>query len=55
MVMDEELERLFIAEAPSEAIRVAALAAGMETLRQDAFLKVCAGITSLDEVMRVIV
>ncbi len=55
MAMDEELERLFLAEAPSEAIRAAALAAGMETLRQDAFFKVCAGITSLDEVMRVIV
>lgn len=55
MAMDEELERLFLAESPSEAIRLAALNAGMETLRQDAFFKVSAGITSLDEVMRVIV
>lgn len=55
MAMDEELERLFLAESPSEAIRAAALAAGMETLRQDAFFKVSEGITSLDEVMRVIV
>lgn len=55
MQMDAELERLFLAESPSEVIRAAALNAGMETLRQDAFFKVSEGITSLDEVMRVIV
>lgn len=55
MEMDDELERLFLAEAPSEAIRSAALAAGMQTLRQDALHKVGQGITSLDEVMRVII
>jgi type II secretory ATPase GspE/PulE/Tfp pilus assembly ATPase PilB-like protein len=54
MAMDEELERLFLAEAPSETIRVAALAAGMRTLRDDAMDKVAAGVTSLDEVLRVI-
>ncbi len=55
MEMDDELERLFLAEAPSEAIRSAALAAGMRTLRQDALMKVSDGVTSLEEVMRVIV
>jgi type II secretory ATPase GspE/PulE/Tfp pilus assembly ATPase PilB-like protein len=55
MQMDDELERLFLAEAPSDAIRSAALAAGMQTLRQDALHKVGQGITSLDEVMRVII
>ena len=55
MEMDDELERLFLAEAPSEAIRSAALAAGMQTLRQDALFKVGQGITSVDEVMRVII
>jgi len=55
MEMDDELERLFLAQAPSETIRSAALAAGMQTLRQDALHKVGQGITSLDEVMRVII
>lgn len=54
MPMDDELERLFLAEAPSEALRTAALNAGMKTLRADALDKVAAGITSLDEVARVV-
>ncbi|MHB1016802.1 MAG: GspE/PulE family protein [Coriobacteriia bacterium] len=55
MEMDDELERLFLAEAPSEAIRAAALEAGMQTLRQDALVKVAEGVTSLEEIMRVVV
>jgi len=55
MEMDDELERLFLAQAPSEAIRSAAINAGMQTLKQDALIKVAEGVTSLDEVMRVIV
>ncbi|MHB8051446.1 MAG: GspE/PulE family protein [Coriobacteriia bacterium] len=55
MEMDDELERLFLAEAPSEAIRAAALDAGMQTLRQDALIKVAEGVTSLEEIMRVVV
>jgi len=54
MPMDDELERLFLAEAPSEALRVAAISAGMKTLRADAFDKVASGITSLDEIARVV-
>jgi type II secretory ATPase GspE/PulE/Tfp pilus assembly ATPase PilB-like protein len=54
MPMDDELERLFLAEAPSEVLRTAALNAGMKTLRADALDKVAAGTTSLDEVARVV-
>ena len=54
MPMDDELERLFLAEAPSEALRAAALKAGMKTLRADALDKVVAGTTSLDEIARVV-
>lgn len=54
MPMDEELERLFLAQAPAEALRSAALAAGMKTLRADGLDKVAEGITSLDEVARVV-
>lgn len=54
MPMDDELERLFLSEAPSEALRTAALAAGMKTLRTDALEKVADGLTSLDEIARVV-
>lgn len=54
MPMDEELERLFLTQASSEVLRTAALAAGMKTLRADAMDKVARGVTSLDEVARVV-
>lgn len=55
MAMDEELERLFLRKAPSEQLREAALGAGMVSLRRDALDKVAAGITSLEEIDRVVV
>ncbi len=55
MEMDEELVRLFLREAPSEQLREVALAHGMKPLRRDALDKVAAGITSLEEVDRVVV
>jgi type IV pilus assembly protein PilB len=55
LAMDEEIEHLFLSSAPSEEIRAAAIRAGMRTLRDDAMEKVAEGITSLDEVIRVIV
>lgn len=55
MEMDEELERLFLREAPSEQLRAAALAAGMISLRRDALDKVAAGLTSLEEINRVVI
>ena len=39
--------------ASSWEIRKAALADGMRTLRQDAWLKVLEGLTTVDEVLRV--
>ncbi len=55
MEMNDELERLFLREVPSEQLREAALAAGMITLRRDALDKVAVGITSLEEIDRVVV
>ncbi|MDI6844060.1 MAG: ATPase, T2SS/T4P/T4SS family [Anaerosomatales bacterium] len=55
MEMNEELQRLFLREAPAEQLRVAAIEAGMRTLRRDALDKVKAGVTSLEEVARVVV
>ncbi|MGY3128349.1 type IV pilus assembly protein PilB [Agrococcus sp. UYP33] len=55
MTVTEEIERMTVArESTSEIARVAA-SQGMRTLRQDAWLKACAGLTSVDEIVRVIV
>ncbi|MCE5190982.1 MAG: Flp pilus assembly complex ATPase component TadA [Actinomycetia bacterium] len=55
MEMNDELERLFLRQAPSERLREAAIASGMVTLRRDALDKVASGITSLEEINRVII
>ncbi|NTW27969.1 MAG: Flp pilus assembly complex ATPase component TadA [Coriobacteriia bacterium] len=54
MEMDEDLTRLFIKNAPSEELRELAISKGMRTLRRDALDKVAEGITSLEEVARVV-
>lgn len=54
MVMDDELRRLFLREAPLDQLRETAVANGMTTLQRDALDKVAAGLTSLDEIARVI-
>ena len=55
MEMDDELTRLTLRNAPSEEIRCMAVERGMVTLRRDGLDKAAAGITSLDEVDRVVV
>lgn len=55
MAMDEQLTRAFLDHAPAEELRDIALAAGMTPLRRDALDKVAAGITSLEEVDRVVI
>lgn len=54
LMIDEEIQRLALKRASSREIHEAAVAAGMITLRQDGLLKVKQGITSLEEVMRVV-
>ncbi|MBK6763748.1 MAG: Flp pilus assembly complex ATPase component TadA [Micrococcales bacterium] len=51
----ERIERLAVERASSAQIAVAAREEGMQTLRQDGLAKVLAGVTSLDEVLRVVV
>ncbi|HWB47881.1 MAG TPA: GspE/PulE family protein [Stellaceae bacterium] len=53
LVFDERFARLVVARAGADALREAALAGGMITLRDDGLAKAEAGITSRDEVMRV--
>jgi type II secretory ATPase GspE/PulE/Tfp pilus assembly ATPase PilB-like protein len=53
LTFDETFARLVVARAGAEELREAALAGGMIDLNSDGFAKAQAGITSLDEVMRV--
>ena len=54
MTVSHEVERLTIARASSTDIGAAALAEGMTTLRDDGWAKVRLGLTSIDEVLRVV-
>ena len=53
-LMNEELQDLIVARAPLSEIREAAIASGMKSLKEDGFAKVMEGITSFEEVMRVV-
>jgi type IV pilus assembly protein PilB len=55
MAMDDELRRLFLREAPLDQLRCTAIEHGMKTLQRDALDKVAAGVTSLNEIARVVV
>jgi type IV pilus assembly protein PilB len=55
MVVDEHITRAFLRSAPSEEIRCIALENGMVPMKRDALDKVSVGLTSLDEVARVVV
>ena len=54
MAMSEELERLTVERASSMAISQVAIEQGMITLRHDGLLKVLAGVTSIEEIFRVV-
>jgi general secretion pathway protein E len=51
--MTEELRSLTLRKTPGHEIRQRAVAAGMTTLRQDGWTKCCAGVTTIDEILRV--
>ncbi|GAB6156863.1 GspE/PulE family protein [Desulfotomaculum varum] len=55
LFVSETIQRLTLARASAREIKQAAMAEGMVTLRQDGLLKVKQGITSLEEVLRVVV
>ncbi len=52
--VSEEIEKLVAKNAPHIEIAKLAKAEGMVTLREDGFAKVLQGVTSLDEVLRVV-
>jgi type IV pilus assembly protein PilB len=53
MEMNEAIRGLIIAKASSSSIKAAAAQAGFRTLRQEGMLKAAAGVTSVEEVLRV--
>jgi type IV pilus assembly protein PilB len=55
MVVTEEVERLIVEHAPTDDIAKCAVSQGMYTLREDGLAKVAAGLTTLEEVARVVV
>ncbi|RJQ54100.1 MAG: type II secretion system protein GspE [Actinobacteria bacterium] len=55
MPVSEAVAQLCVKSGSSEVIREAAIAEGMRTMRQDGIMKALAGVTSLEEIMRVVV
>ncbi|MCX8093958.1 MAG: type IV-A pilus assembly ATPase PilB [Candidatus Goldbacteria bacterium] len=55
MEINEELKKSIMHGADSTVLKEIALKNGMKTLRQSAILKMCAGLTTLDEVLSVTV
>jgi len=55
MTFGSQIKDLCIKRATKDEIKRVAISQGMKTLRQDGFEKVRLGITSLEEIMRVIV
>jgi type II secretory ATPase GspE/PulE/Tfp pilus assembly ATPase PilB-like protein len=53
-VVSKEIEKLILSSPPISAIEELAVAEGMITLTQDAYLKIIEGVTSFEEVDRVI-
>jgi type IV pilus assembly protein PilB len=54
MPMSDDLRRLTVEHRSSEDMKKQAIAEGMRTLRQDGLQKAADGITSVEEVLRVV-
>ena len=55
MTVTEDIQRMAVEHRPSDEIRAVAMQQGMVTLRQDGMEKVRLGVTTLEEVLRVVV
>jgi type IV pilus assembly protein PilB len=55
MQVTEEIERLTVEHSSASTINEAAIEQGMVTLRNDGLAKVAQGVTSMDEILRVVV
>jgi len=54
MAMDDDIERMTVERASSSQISTVAIDHGMRVLREDGLLKASQGVTSLDEIFRVV-
>jgi type IV pilus assembly protein PilB len=54
MIMTPELQEMVVRRASHQDIKEAAIAQGMQTLKMDAFNKVLAGVTDVEEITRVV-
>jgi type IV pilus assembly protein PilB len=54
MLMSEEIERLTVERSSSDAIRAVAIEQGMKSLRDDGLRKAATGLTSIEEIARVV-
>ena len=54
MAMTDSIERLTVERESSTKISATAVKEGMRTLREDGLLKASSGITSIDEIFRVV-
>jgi type IV pilus assembly protein PilB len=55
LLVSEDIQRMAVERRPSDEIQAIAIEQGMKTLWQDGLAKVAAGMTSLEEIMRVVV
>jgi type IV pilus assembly protein PilB len=55
MTVTEDVERLAVTRASTDAIGRTARAQGMVSLRDDGWAKVALGLTSIEEILRVVV
>lgn len=54
MLVNEEIQRMIVERASADRIAAAAIEEGMVTLREDGLVKVRAGETSIEEILRVV-
>jgi type II secretory ATPase GspE/PulE/Tfp pilus assembly ATPase PilB-like protein len=54
MVLTDGLRALVVSGASTENLRDAAVAGGMQSLKQDAIQKVLEGVTTFEEMLRVV-
>ena len=53
LLISEKISRLVLERAPTSDIEAAAIADGMITMKQDGYLKVVEGMTTIEEILRV--
>ena len=54
MQMSEEIERLTVDRSSSDSVKAVAVEQGMKTLRDDGLAKAASGVTSIEEIARVV-